>query len=424
MVTPESILHDAVRASGGHARPPAGPSDHVDGVAPAVVVEPTTVDEVSATLKWASTSGLSVVLRGSGSKDGWGRPPGQIDVLLRTGRMNRVLAHEGSDLTATVEAGARLADVNRDLARHAQYLPLDPSHRDRATIGGVLATNETGPLRHRFGAPRDLLIGMTIVMADGSASSSGGRVVKNVAGYDIARLMTGSHGDLAVIVSATFKLSPLPPVTRTVRVRMARASDVVAFADLLRHHQNEPEALEVRVSRHNATERIEMLARYGSVPAAVDDGCRQAVSCAQEIGAATEIAQGAEEATWWAAHDAAHTAPGHVLRLRLSWRPSEFERAAAALVAATRGADVEWMGRAAVGSGVVGIGGDLPDPAAVVGALRASDVFRHVVIVDAPVELRRAIDVWEIPDTQQMLWKSLKTACDPRLTLGAGRGPL
>jgi glycolate oxidase FAD binding subunit len=423
MVTSESILHDAVRASGGHARPPAGPSDHVDGLAPAVVVEPTTVDEVSATLAWASANGLSVVLRGAGSKDSWGRPPRPVDVLLRTGRMNRVIAHESADLTATVEAGARLIVVNQLLGRHGQYLPIDPSHGQEATIGGLLATNDTGPLRHRFGTPRDLLIGMTIVMADGSVSSSGGRVVKNVAGYDIGRLMTGSHGALAAIVGATFKLSPRPPATRTVRVPVARASDVVAFADLRRHHQSEPEALEVHVSRRKTGERIEMLARYGSVPAAVEDGCRQAMMCAQQIGVTTAVAEGPEEAAWWAAHDAA-AGPGHALRLRLSWRPSEFERASAALASATRGADVEWRGRAAVGTGVVDIGGDLPDPAAVVGALRTGDVFRHVVIVGAPADLRRTTDVWEIPDTQQTIWKALKTACDPRDTLGAGRGPL
>jgi glycolate oxidase FAD binding subunit len=423
MVTRDSLLHDGVRASGGHARPPAGPSDHVDGVAPAVVIEPTTVENVAATLKWASASDLAVVLRGAGSKDAWGRPPRPIDVLLRTGRMNRVIAHEASDLTATIEAGARLADVNRQLARHGQFLPLDSSHGQHATIGGVLAVNDIGPLRHRFGTPRDLLIGMTIVMADGSVSSSGGRVVKNVAGYDIGRLMTGSHGSLAAIVSATFKLSPLPPATRTIRVRVPRASDVLAFTDLLRHHQCEPEALDIHLSRRSGGEQIAVLVRYGAMAAAVDAECRQTRACADQIGATVEMADGTEAEAWWAAHDAAPAAPGH-LRLRLSWRPSEFAHAATALAAAARGADVDWIGRGAIGSGMVGIGGDPSAHAAVVGALRTGDAFRHVVIVDAPAGVRRTADVWEIPDTQRALWQSLKRACDPRDTLGAGRGPL
>jgi glycolate oxidase FAD binding subunit len=322
-----------------------------------------------------------------------------------------------------VEAGARLADVNRQLAQHGQCLPLDPPHRDHATIGGVLATNDTGPLRHRFGAPRDLLIGMTIVMADGSVSSSGGRVVKNVAGYDIGRLMTGSHGSLAAIVSATFKLSPVPPATRTVRVRVPRASDVIAFTDLLRHHQCEPDALEIHLSRRRAHDEVVVLVRYGSVAAAVDESCRQTRACAEQIGAASEVAEGSEAGTWWTSHDAAPAASGG-LRLRLSWRPSEFERAAAALATAAGDADVDWIGRAAVGSGVAGIGGNPSNHAAVIGALRSSDVFRHVVIVDAPVGLRSTVDAWEIPDTQQGLWQALKTACDPRDTLGARRGPL
>lgn len=423
MVTPDAILHEAVRASGGHARPPAGPSDHIDGVVPAVVVEPSTVEEVSATLTWASTTGLAVVLRGSGTKDTWGRPPRPVDVLLRTGRLQKVIAHEASDLTATVEAGARLADINRHLAMHGQCLPLDPRHVDQATIGGVLATNDAGPLRHRFGTPRDLLIGMTIVMADGSISASGGRVVKNVAGYDIGRLMTGSHGSLAAIVSATFKLSPLPPATRTVRVSVARASDVVAFTDLLRQRQCEPDALDVHVAGRGTARETVVLARYGSVAAAVDDACRQTRACAEQIGATAQEADGQQAQAWWTRHVACTDGDEH-LRVRLSWRPSEFERASATLAVATRGADFDWIGRAAVGSGVVATGGDVARLAAVVSALRGSDALRHVVIEHAPAALRNTTDAWEVSDTQQSLWEALKSACDPRDTLNAGRGPL
>lgn len=423
MVTTEGMLSAAAAASGGHAWLAASAADHVDGVVPGVVVAPATVDDVARTLAWASDTGRSVVLRGGGTKDTWGRVPGAVDVLLRLDRLNRVIAHEASDLTATVEAGARLRDVNQRLAQHGQCLPVDPPHADRATIGGVLATNDLGPLRHRFGSPRDLLIGMTIVMADGSVSSSGGRVVKNVAGYDIGRLMTGSHGCLAAIVSATFKLAPLPPFSRTLRVRVARASDVTAFTDLLRQHQCEPEALEMHVKRRGGSDQVSLLVRYATVEPAVDDACRQTRASADQIGAIVEPADDGEAEGWWAAHMLAPAAAGR-MQLRLSWKPSEFERATASLHAAVGDADVDWIGRAAAGSGLVGIGGDRATHAAVVDELRAGPAFKHVVVIDASADLRREIDVWTVPDAQQALWHALKVACDPRQTLGAGRGPL
>jgi FAD/FMN-containing dehydrogenase len=129
-------------------------------------------------------------------------------VVLSTLSLNRVVAHRHGDLTATVEAGARLDDVNRELARHGQWLPLDPPWSDRATIGGIVATNDAGPRRHRYGTPRDLIIGIEIARADGVRAKAGGIVVKNVAGYDLARLMTGSFGSLALITSATFGGEP------------------------------------------------------------------------------------------------------------------------------------------------------------------------------------------------------------------------
>jgi hypothetical protein len=198
---------------------------------------------------------------------------------------------------------------------------------------------------------------------------------------------------------------------------------VLAFTDLLRQRQCEPETLDLHVSRHTGAHQIAVLVRYSSVPAAVDDGCRQTRACADQIGATVEEAEGEEAQGWWTRHMAS-TGGSNRLRVRLSWRPSEFERASAALVAAAGDARFDWIGRAAVGSGVVAIDGDVTRFATMVSALRSSDALRHVVIEDAPVALRRTTDVWEVSDTQQALWQALKSACDPRDTLNAGRGPL
>jgi glycolate oxidase FAD binding subunit len=165
----------------------------------------------------------------------------RIGETLTTEGLGRILEHEAGDLTCTVEAGLRLSTLQSELARHGQRLSLDPP--GDPTVGALLADNLSGPLRHRFGAPRDLLLGVTLVLADGTVASAGGKVVKNVAGYDLGRLVCGSHGRLALIARASFRLHPLPKAARTLVVESgdAAAADVAA----LRRSQLEPSALDV-----------------------------------------------------------------------------------------------------------------------------------------------------------------------------------
>jgi glycolate oxidase FAD binding subunit len=212
-------------------------------------VRPSTAEEVAAALKRASDERKSAVIRGAGTKMDWGQPAPQIDVMLDMRQLNRILAHEHGDLTATIEAGATLRDVNHALARHRQWLPLDPPFAEEATIGGILATNDSGPLRHRYGTPRDLVIGIQLATTDGVLAKAGGRVVKNVAGYDLSKLVTGSFGSLAAIVSATFKLSPIPSASKTMIVAV---QDAVRLGDAVRTvmaSQLEPIAFELDTRR-------------------------------------------------------------------------------------------------------------------------------------------------------------------------------
>ncbi len=163
----------------------------------------------------------------------------RIDEELTAG-LDRILEHEAGDLTCTVEAGIRMSTLNAALARHGQRLSLDPP--GDPSIGALLATNVSGPLRHRFGAPRDLVLGVTLVLADGTIASAGGKVVKNVAGYDLARLVCGSRGRLALIGRASFRLHPLPRTARTLVVE--RDDTATAVADLSRS-QLQPSALDL-----------------------------------------------------------------------------------------------------------------------------------------------------------------------------------
>ena len=194
----------------------AGTNDVVAGVQPRFVVEPGSEQELAKVLKLANTAGLAVIPRGAGTKLEWGNPPARADVILSTARLHRVLEHAWADLTVSVEAGCTIGKLQETLAKHGQRLALDALWPERATVGGVLSTNDSGALRLRFGSLRDLVIGVTLALADGTVASSGGRVVKNVAGYDLPKLVTGALGTLGVITRAIFRLHPLPKETRTV----------------------------------------------------------------------------------------------------------------------------------------------------------------------------------------------------------------
>jgi len=183
-------------------------SDAIAGVVPAFVAFPASTEEASALLRAAAAHGLSVVPRGAGTGLGWGLPPSSADLVIDLQAMDQVIEHAAGDLVARVQAGATMGYLASVLASAGQQLAVDAP--DGATVGGVVATGTAGPRRFRYGAPRDLLIGITVVRADGVVAHSGGKVVKNVAGYDLGKLFSGSQGTLGLITEATFRLHPLP----------------------------------------------------------------------------------------------------------------------------------------------------------------------------------------------------------------------
>ncbi len=184
-------------------------ADAVAGIVPAFVASPASTAEAAALLRAASAHGLAVVPRGAGTGFGWGLPGSRCDLVVDMQAMDQVLEHAAGDLVARVQAGVTLGQLGSVLGLAGQQLALDAP--PEATVGGVVATGTAGPRRFRYGAPRDLLIGITAVRADGVVAHSGGKVVKNVAGYDIGKLLAGSQGTLALITEATFRLHPVPP---------------------------------------------------------------------------------------------------------------------------------------------------------------------------------------------------------------------
>jgi glycolate dehydrogenase FAD-binding subunit len=378
------------------------------------VIRPHSEIEVAAALRAAADARQSILIRGAGTKLDWGRPSRRVDAVLDMRGLNAVLAHEYGDMTATVEAGAMLGDVNRALARHRQWLPLDPPHADAATIGGVLATNDSGPLRHRYGTPRDLVIGVRLATIDGALTTAGGRVVKNVAGYDLGKLVSGSFGGLAAIVAATFKLSPLPAASKTLELGVA---DAVSLAQLVRTvmaSQLEPIAFEVSQGA-----RTTLLVRFASLPSVVDAQIERAREALERPAVRARIVAGDEEQALWREHATGIWAGGaDAAIVRVSWLPADVARVLDLIP------DLHMIGRAAVGAGLIQIGGDADAQARVIGELRASTAVGNVVIVRGSPALKARADVWGSAGDRQAIFDAVKRAFDPHDVLNAGRGPL
>lgn len=260
------------------------------------LVEPESEQAVSEALRCADRDGLAVIPRGGGTKLDWGNPPSRADLILSTARLNRVIEHAWADLTVTVEAGCTIAELQSTLAKHGQRLAIDVLWPDRATVGGILSTNDSGALRLRYGALRDLIIGIALVLPDGTIARSGGKVVKNVAGYDLPKLATAALGTLGLITQATFRLHPLPHGTRTLTILPRRIAEAQSLLLALQDTNLAHTALQVRCGASIAPEmdillegtaagmeaqarRIREIAR----PAAVKEGTRAVWGAREEI---------------------------------------------------------------------------------------------------------------------------------------------
>ena len=415
--TPDLVEQLAARMGGGTARS-AGGQDAVDGVQPRLVAEPATGEGLAAALAWATAERLRVLVAGGRTKPSWGGASGPIDLLLSTSRLDRVVEHRHGDLTATVEAGATLSAVNAALGAHGQRLPWDPPWADRATIGGIVATNDSGPRRHGHGAPRDSIIGVTVARSDGRLARAGGIVVKNVAGYDLSRLLTGSFGCLGVVLTATFKLAPAPPASRTLEVQVDSLEEAAPIAADLAAAPLTPTALEI------ASPPVRLLARFESVDVSVVQQAEAARALVGTRGAGA-IHAGADEQSLWDGHAAHWSAPGTLVKLATV--PAELFPTLVWLrdSAADAGVDLAAAGRAGLGVVDLRLDGPLDSQVRIVSELRARlPVGRGSAVIRRGVpDLRRRAGAWgQIGDALSVM-QAIKRQFDPAGVLNPGRGP-
>ena len=391
---------------------PATAADSIDGVAPQMIAEPGTAEDLARALRWAHEAGIKVAPRGHGSKLGWGNPPAACDLVLSTARLNRVLAHAWADMTVIVEAGCTVADLQKTLAQHGQRLALDPLWPERATIGGILSTNDSGSLRVRYGSLRDLIIGITVALPDGTLAMSGGRVVKNVAGYDLMKLFTGALGTLGVIVQAIFRLHPLPRESRS----LTFSGTPESLNQLL---------LAIQASKLTST-GMQLRAQPGSAQLDVRfDGTAAGIEA--QIKQITQIAGSntpSEAAPkTWTAHQTIWEGDDPALVAKFSVLPSQLA-ATCALVERAAGQSLAWKTVVqSVGAGYARLQG--PEP-----ALRTAlpTLFNEFAKMDSTIvalgctpAVKRGIDVWGPASDAQPLMVRIKQRFDPDGTLNPGR---
>ncbi|MFC8801743.1 FAD-binding oxidoreductase [Promicromonospora sp. NPDC057138] len=433
-------LDDALKQDGGEVRE-AGPGDAVDGVRATAVARPASAEGVAAVLREATAQGLVTVARGAGTALDWGAPPERVDLIIDTTGLDRLVEHGAGDLVVVAEAGLPVAALSETVRAAAQELVVDlPPDRlaGGSTVGGALSTGASGPRRLQRGGIRDLVLGATVVLADGTVASSGGKVVKNVAGYDLAKLLTGAYGTLGIVVRAAFRLHPARP-DRAFVVATGPLADVAARARDVVASQLAPAAVEIdRPSGSDVAEVAVLLEGTGSAVA------RRAAAAAELLGGVVQ----AESPRWWAAlpgggaaavgtrvstsstnvRDSTGGGGGSISGVGTYAKATATLTGVADLLAAARDAEQRYGVGVALRGTAAGVlhtvvTGTPEATASAVGHLRGAAPSPRegtVTVLRASREVRAALDAWG-PVGGLDLMRAIKRQLDPGRNLAPGR---
>jgi glycolate dehydrogenase FAD-binding subunit len=370
---------------------------------------PDSPQEAADLLRSLGEGGRAIRVRGGGTKSAWLAAGEPVEIEIVTDGLARVLEHNEGDFTAVLEAGMPLARAQELFTATGQMFALDPplGEGDAATLGGVLATADSGPLRHRYGGVRDLVVGITVALSDGSLAKAGGRVIKNVAGYDLGKLFAGSFGTLGLAVGVALRLHPRPEENATAWGASDDPATLASAAATLARLPLEADCLDV--AWRDGGGRI--LVRFGGAAAE-----RQAAAVADRLRAAgldDVTASADDEALWDAQRAGQRSATGAVLKV--SGRPADLP----AVLTAARDAGGSVVGRAALGLHWVTLDGD--DLAARVDAVRAALAPRQCTLQDAPGAVRAAVPAWGDPDPGALaVMRRVKERFDPARIFSPG----
>jgi len=408
----------------------------VDGLAPKAVVFPGSVEEVSGLLAYAHLEKLAVVPRGNGTKMAAGGIPGKIDLVLSMLRINRITEHDIPNLSLSVEAGITLAEVQKKLAGTGKgsFLPLDPPYSEQATIGGIIATNSSGPRRYLYNTARDLLLGLKAVSPNGDVVAFGGKTVKNVSGYDMTKLMIGSWGALGVITEITTKLLPLPEASATLLASFGDLAKAGLMTRKILHSVLLPSAMELMDGK--AAGRLGEKARYlvafslEGVGEAVERQVAEIGELAKREGAVdTKVLKGEDERNFWIrvrdfalASAASVILRSNVVISKLTETLGNYEKMAQAA-----GVDCALIGHAGNGiltSYILDCGAAKMGPVVDLIGKFTDEAAKHegnLVVESSPRDLKERVGVWGRPRSDEVVMRRLKETVDPGGVLNPGR---
>jgi glycolate oxidase FAD binding subunit len=418
MQTEKGLTEDLRRIVGPDNLREATEQDAVEGVESDFVVEPGSIEEISDVMKLAAREDLAVAPRGGGTKMHIGDPPRRLDLIVSTARMNEVLEHTPGDQIVRLGAGIKLEDLQEHISGSDQMLAIDPPESG-ATIGGIVAANSSGPRRYRYGTVRDLIIGITVVLHDGTVAKAGGKVVKNVAGYDLSKLFTGSLGTLGVIATANFRLHPRPEAARTIAVEVNEPQQAQAAAQAIVHSQVEATTVELH---YGENEKL-LAVLLESIPGGIDAKTETASFLLKQFG---ELRTLSDEET---GHLGPLTPPevADEVVLKIGAPPVDLAAVLESVLGAAERkglAHPRITGHAGTGVTLVGFSGENEDgPAGFVEEMREIWVRRggSVTLQRAPLTLKQRVSTWDNGGDYIGLVRRVKEKFDPRGGMNPGR---
>ncbi len=384
------------------------------GSVPSCIVYPHTTEELAQAIAHAHQNNWRVLTCGNCSKISWGGLGTCVDVIISTERINKLIEHAVGDLTVTVEAGMRFSKLQAILAEHRQFLALDPSAPESATIGGIIATADTNSLRQRYGSVRDQLLGITFVRADGQIAKAGGRVVKNVAGYDLMKLFTGSYSTLGIISQATFRVYPLPEMSGTV-VLTGTAEAISQAAETLRGSALTPTQADLLstqvVSKLGLGNGLGLIARFQSIVESVNEQSNRLLEVGEKLGLQGTIYSATDEADLWQKlREQMHCDVTDLITCKIGVLPT----AAVEVLTSVQ------MGLIHISSGLGVLRLENENEVLKMRLLCESN-RGFLTILSAPIAVKQKVDVWGYSGNALQIMRGIKEQFDGKNILSPGR---
>ena len=388
--------------------------------APIYLVFPQTIDTVAKIVRQASQHQWRILICGNGSKITWGGLGKDIQLVISTQKCDRLIEHAVGDLTVTAEAGMKLVDLQAQLRSHNQFLPLDPSHGN-ATLGGIVATADTGSWRQRYGGVRDLLLGLSFVRADGELAKAGGRVVKNVAGYDLMKLFTGAYGTLGIITQLTFRTYPLIATSQTLLLT-GEAGAIARLTQTIRSSGLTPTAMDLFstpvLEQLNLGTGTGLIIRWQTIPESIEQQIAEVKALAKELNLNTkDYRDRAEDDLWQNCIKVTSTPSDTSATCKIGIAPN----AAVNFLQLKQVIDRNIAVRVHASSGIGQLQLENVD-SQLVSNLRShcQQNYGFLTILDAPKALKQQVDIWGYSGNALKTMQAIENQFDPQNILNPG----